>query len=311
MTNDQVNNSNPIQNVVSASDYEIIPISTLFKFIHPFDGNRDELTAFLTDCNHAFRLAAEPQKHLLLSFIQTQIRGKAKTACTNRTFQHWDDLKEFLKTMYQDRKHYAQIINELTGLQQNCKETIQSYSIRIESTLKRAINAVQQNCNIPNDLNGQIAMLNQIALNRIVYYSKPEISNQLRTRDLKNLNEAISYALNEEQVQNMYTYNPFKKSNPSLSKFCKNCKKPGHDTNSCFKKPQINNINIRSEKESQQHSPQKIFNPKFCKYCKYKGHTIEECRKRQFNNSKNLNQVSPVTDETSNQGQSFQVTQKI
>lgn len=308
MTSDQVQNSIPPTS--SSSNDETIPISTLFKFIHPFDGNREELTAFLTDCNHAFKLATQTQKHLLLTFIQTQIRGKAKTACTNRTFQQWDDLKEFLKSMYQDRKHYAQIINELTGLQQSYKETIQSYSIRIESTLKRAINAVQQNCNTPNDLNGQIAMLNQIALNRIVYYSKPEISCQLRTRDLKTLNEAISYALNEEQIQNMYAHNPFKKPVPTSSKFCKNCKRPGHDTNNCFKRSQINNINTKSEKEPQ-NSAQKAFNPKFCKYCKHKGHTIEQCWKRQSNNSKNVNRVSPVADETSNQEQQFQVTQTI
>ncbi|KAK9702259.1 hypothetical protein QE152_g30060 [Popillia japonica] len=218
--------------------------------------------------------------------------------------------------MHEDKKHYAQIINELTSLQQHSRETIQQYSIRIESTLKRSVNAVQQNCIVSTDLNGQISILNQIALNRLVYYCIPDISCQLRIRDPKNLDEAISYALNEEQIQNMYSKNPFKRTNNT--KFCKYCRKPGHDVKDCFKKPEsssvnhINNKTYRSNNSDPSGSTT-LRKESFCKYCKNKGYTIDECRQRQYfakknEHSRNVNQISEVTDEIKTEEQSFQVT---
>ncbi|KAK5638997.1 hypothetical protein RI129_013292 [Pyrocoelia pectoralis] len=216
-THDEIKNDN--------SESEIIPISILFKFIHPFS-------------------------------------GKAKIACTNRKFSSWLNLKDFLKTMYQDKKHYAQIINDLTSIQQFPRETVQQFTIRIESTLKRAISAVQQNTENQTDLSGQIIMLNQIALNRLVYYCIPEISTHLRNRDLKTLNEAISFALNEEQILNMYQSNPFQN---------KQCR----DLNNS--NPTFSNRNKFVNFTENNHTKQEF---KLCRYCKKKGHLIEECRKR-------------------------------
>lgn len=72
-----------------------LPITFLIKFISKFDSDREELTSFLADCKRAFDLAPEKQTAVLLEYVIAQISGKAKSACVNRTFQEWKDLKSY------------------------------------------------------------------------------------------------------------------------------------------------------------------------------------------------------------------------
>lgn len=273
-----------------------ISIESLFKFISVFDGNREDLSSFLSDCNRGFRIASPHQSEILLDYVHTRIKGKAKTAISNRIFDTWEDLKDFLKTMYQDKKHYAQILNELTSLQQLPREGIQQFSFRIESILKRSINAVQSNNGNPDDLSGQISMINQIALNRLVYYSIPEISNQLRGRELKNLNDAISVALNEERVQSMYQLNPYGKNSgihPNRSNNFRNNNGAGHFKKNDFGKQNRESVNAVSSVTGN------TINDRFCVYCKKKGHIVSQCWSKAKANeqtatySKNLNTALP------------------
>lgn len=262
---------------------ETLPITFLIKFIKPFDGNRDELSSFIADCNKAFALANNSQKFVLLDYIQTQISGKAKAACVNRQFKTWDELKSFLKTMYQDRKHYAQLLCELTNLKQNSNENVSQFVCRVEACLKRTINSTQQQNSDSTSLKGKLEMLDEIALNRFIYFSLPHISNVLRIRELKTLNEAISVAVAEEQVQNMYFTNKFN------TKYCKNCKTSTHNTIDCRNKQK--NVHI-VQNEHEKTNPKAYLN-KVCKYCKLKGHLIDECRKRQYANKfKNASQTN-------------------
>lgn len=121
-----------------------LPMTFLIKFISKFDGNREELNAFLADCTRAFSLASDKQRHILLEYVITQISGKAKAACVNRSFPEWKDLKSYLKTMYADTKHKAQLLCELTTLKQSQDENLSSFTCKMEACLKRTINSMTQ-----------------------------------------------------------------------------------------------------------------------------------------------------------------------
>lgn len=122
-----------------------LSLSELFKFISPFDGNRDELASFLANCDAAFEIAHDSQLGILLRFVITQIQGKAKAAICNRDFKDWRELSDFLKLLYHDRKHYAQLLCELTNIQQKQNENIHQFIERVETLLKRVTTAIKQN----------------------------------------------------------------------------------------------------------------------------------------------------------------------
>ena len=235
-----------------------------------FDGNRFELGQFLANCNNANQLASDDQKNPLLFYILSRICGKAKEPLSNQSFDNWDELKSSLKILYQDKKHYVQLMEELNNCKQNSKETINEFFQRLETIVSRLIASTQQTCNIPAEIPGKLKMLNEIALNRFVYHSKPEISQMLRWKDFDSLNSVYSAAVSEERAIAMTR---------NLNQYCKNCKTNTHDTRNCFKTKQYTNTTHVLYTNNQ----------KICRYCKNKGHTIEECRKRQFNNSKTFN----------------------
>ncbi|KAG4077865.1 hypothetical protein HA402_013799 [Bradysia odoriphaga] len=271
-----------------------LPITFLIKFISKFDGNREELTSFLADCNRAFDLSSTKQKQVLLEYVITQISGKAKSACVNRTFSEWKDLKSYLRTMYADTKHKAQLLCELTTLKQTADETLSNFTYRMEACLKRTINSLNQDVSKtdplidPQILDGKLQMLQEIALNRFTYFTTPTISSALRLRDIKSLNEAITIAKSEEQIQKMVTN--VKNPKPDKSnKTCNYCKKPGHMIGDCRKR-QYNN-----SKKPIQSFDSKPVDPKSkssnsletCNYCKKKGHVLKDCYKKKYNDSKN------------------------
>lgn len=82
----------------------ILPITFLLRFIKPYNGSLEDLNSFISDCNKAFSLASSSQKLVLLDYVQTQISGKAKAACSNRHFKSWDQLRTFLSTVFDENR---------------------------------------------------------------------------------------------------------------------------------------------------------------------------------------------------------------
>lgn len=125
--------------------------------ISSFDGKR-KLSPFLSDCNSAFELASNNQTPVLLKFTLTQIKGYAKIACNNREFKTWADLKDYLKSLYHDKKHYSQIFNEMMKLEQYAHETVSQFVTRVESVQKQCEIAIQEK-DKSDDIGGMTKLL--------------------------------------------------------------------------------------------------------------------------------------------------------
>ncbi|KAF2899218.1 hypothetical protein ILUMI_06957, partial [Ignelater luminosus] len=257
--------------------------------ISPFDGNRDELASFLANCDAAFEIAHDTQLIILLRFVVTQIQGKAKAAICNRDFKDWRELLDFLKLLYQDRKHYAQLPCELTNIQQKQNENIHQFIERVETLLKRVTTAIKQNTKnqqvtVDRDnhlLQGKLDLMQDIALQRFIHFTHPKISDRLRSCKLDSLNEAMTIAISEEISLKMI--NPSKQNQQH---------RPSHHS----PKPNYFNANNQPKFDSpqekfQQNSNWRVnevvqsSNTKSCAYCKNLGHTIQECRKRKYKES--------------------------
>ncbi|KAF9809464.1 hypothetical protein SFRURICE_020761 [Spodoptera frugiperda] len=255
----ETNESTTSRKSAKISMSEQFPIKVLCDFISPYKGERDTLTAFLTNCQNALDLASPSQTVLLTKYILSRLEGKAQIACSNKIFEDFNQLKCFLKQNFGERKHYNHLLLDLQSCKQLPNETVAQFSLRIESCL--------------TDLQSEI-------------YNSESLKREI-CRNPKSLNDAINVALEEEKIQNLLY-------KTSIKPKCRICGKPGHSDSECREKQKRTGPpHVPSDPQ-----PSTLFNNSgsqlFCKYCKNKGHDITQCRKRKYNNERR-NTFNPHT----------------
>lgn len=256
---------------------ENFPIQILTKFINTYKGERETLTAFLTNCQNAIDLAAESQKGLLLKLIISKLEGKAQIACSNRIFDKFDDLKSFLKLNFGETKHYNHLLLDLQSCKQQANESVAQYALRIETCLTDLQSEIHNSDCLKKELPGRIAMTEDLALFTFSLGLKPSLSTIVRCRNPKTLNFAVSAAIEEEKIQNL----SIRSIKPNI---CKYCNKSGHSEAECFRKTKHPLPSNKETTSIRNNSP-----PITCRYCKNVGHDISQCRKRRYNNMRYQN----------------------
>ncbi|XP_072944610.1 uncharacterized protein [Epargyreus clarus] len=255
-------------------------LNFLTKFIRPYNGDRDTLPAFLTNCENAMSLASADQQVILCKYIISQLEGKAQIACSLKTFSTWQDLKHFLKTNFGEKKHSSHLLIDLQNCRQSPSESVSQFSLRLETCLTRIQADIHYSCSDRSQLAGRIAAMEDLALNTFLLGLNPNISTIVRCKNPSSLNEAINSAVEEEKIYKLtrITQRP--------SKHCSLCNKQGHLSSDCYrnhhKSYHMPNPAIPNS------FPNNINSNKFCNYCKNKGHMITECRKREFNNRRRV-----------------------
>lgn len=260
---------------------EIFPIKVLCDFIKTYKGERDTLTAFLTNCQNALDLASKSQKDLLLKFIISKLEGKAQIACANRLYDSFDELKEFLKQNFGERKHYNHLLLDLQSCRQQTGETVAQFALKIEGCVAALLSEIHASDSFKKDLSGRVAMTEDLALHTFVIGLHPQLGTVVRSREVKTLNTAINIAMSEEKINNFLLKPEPKQSRPS----CKRCGKPGHSENECFSRSN-NRALVPYQPRTAQDRPQQTGQPVVCRYCKNVGHDISQCIKRRVNNSR-------------------------
>nr|XP_053616810.1 uncharacterized protein LOC128678924 [Plodia interpunctella] len=247
-----------------------IELSTLLKFIKPFDGCREKLNSFLVNCNNAYEIASDTQKDILFKYILCQLQGKAETACSIKEFTNWHQLKEFLKTQFSERKHYAHLLTELQECKQQVTETVSQYALRIETCLSHLLTEISiSHGHKSREMIGRSAAMEELALHHFQMGLTPRISNFVRSKSVKTLNEAINIAISEERIQQSLSKHSAPSSNQQSRQFIRRNQNPSSFKNNPITPRPNNNNSIL-----------------VCRYCKNPGHTIEQCRKREFNNNR-------------------------
>lgn len=263
---------------------EKITLNFLTKFIKCFNGNRESLAAFLTNCDNAIALATTSQQDVLCKFILSQLEGKAQLACSLKTFANWAELKSFLKSTFGEKKHTSHLLIDLQNCKQGVNESVTQYALRIESCLTRIQADIHHSCTDYIILPGKIAAMEELALNTFLLGLNSNLSTIVRCRNPTNLNDAITHGVEEEKL---YKLNGIA-SKPH--KTCSVCNKSGHSSSDCYKRKSENfRRTYHVPQPSTSSNLQRGQLSTVCAYCKNVGHHINECRKRQFNNQRNAN----------------------
>lgn len=265
-----------------------LELNTLFKFIKSYDGNRETLNSFLVNCDNAFELASDSQKPILFRYVLAQLTGKAEIACSIKEFTNWEQLKEFLKTQFSERKHYSHLLMELQESRQGPQENVGQYALRMETYLSQLLTEISLSTSKNKELPGRTAAMEDLSLHHFLMGLQPRISNIVRCKSPKSLNEAINFAISEERIQQTLYRRPQidqkinnngnkgNRFNPGPSRPNPNfTQSPRPSFNSNFQKNTVNNNNA------------------FCRYCKIAGHDISQCRKREYNNRARFQQNQP------------------
>lgn len=265
-----------------------IALAVLLKFIKPFDGSRDKLNAFINNCDNAISLTSSIQEDIVFKYILSQLTDKAESACSIKDFDSWSSLKEFLKNHFGERKHYAHLLTNLQECRQQNNESVNQFSLRIETCLSKLLTEVTISNSKKSELQGRLASMEDLALHAFTLGLHPRLSNIVRCRDPRNLNDAINHAISEEKIQQFSYRNNFNgvKAKTVDSSAVKNPNRlPSRPTYS-------NNIN----------QPSSSRGPIICKYCKKVGHVLENCKLRDYNNkrfSSGSQPFNPLTTSTS------------
>ncbi|KAK9885115.1 hypothetical protein WA026_009339 [Henosepilachna vigintioctopunctata] len=214
---------------------QFFPISVLFKFIKSFDVNELELSDVTS----------------------------------------WYQLKTLLKQFYGQTKHLVQTHEELETIRQAPHENITDFFKRLEKIKNECIQSEILNCTHPDELPGLKKSIQRTALRRFIIHSKPEISQMLRARNIGDLNEAYSIALQEEKIIN-YTKsksnNFYRNSYPNPNSKSSNSNNYSrNNSNQYYKNPNSNKYyqtpkSSNSNNYSRNNSNQYYKNPNSNKY---------------------------------------------
>lgn len=253
---------------ITSPPVTVIETNILIKFISQYDGCRETLNSFLNNCQSAYDLGTASQRPIIFKYILSQLRGKAEIACAIKEFNSWDQVKEFLRTQFGERKHSSHLITELQELNQNLSETVTEFSLKIETVLSQLLTDITLTCVKKSETLGRIAAMEDLALHQFITGLIPRLSNQVRNRSYKNLNEAINAAISEERLQQSMV----KRRQAQIPQL-KHIKKPFNKVETTYNKPNV-------------YRPLHNTNSSFCRYCKSNGHTLEQCSKREYNNKR-------------------------
>lgn len=266
---------------------EKVELNVLLKFIKPFDGSRDKLNPFISNCQSAYNIANKTQKPILFRYILSQLIDRAETICSIKEFESFEQLVEFLKQQFGERKHYAHLLSELQDCKQGQNETVNQFALKIETCLAKLLTEIQ--VSIPtkkkSEIAGRVAAMEDLALHTFIIGLHPRLSQIVRCRDPDSLNAAVNFAVAEEKIlSNAFMKKPTYFPNTDKSKFVPKREQPQ------YYRPQMPNQYRVSDTSKKVHTSDLV-----CRYCKNVGHTLENCRKRQYNNNRFANNFQPST----------------
>lgn len=175
--------------------------------IPEFDGNPANLTSFISVCDdllNTFWNAVNVDhinNKLLIHGITGKITGRARTILfCNSNAQSWDnDIKPILKQHFGDNRDLPSLNNNLTNVRHRPKETGLQFLDRIQEILLHICNYIDLNVTA-NLREAQKTLFRDIALRVFLTYLNEPLGSRIRARNPKNLSEASSIMLQEENI---------------------------------------------------------------------------------------------------------------
>lgn len=227
------------------------------KIIPVFDGESKNFTNFINLVELVYDSLNDAGKVMLINFVmKTKLTDPVRTKLSiYPNPNNFANLKENFSKIIRSSRTALSIQNELSRVKQN-NSTLLEFSSKIE-TLIAELNSIQirQSGEEHRDI---IAKINdEIGLNAF----KSGLNDKLRSTVLAGrptaLNDAINLAFDsdipqESEAKVFYSKSTNKKkfNENKFSKFCRYCKKKGHELHECYKKKNSDSKKVNHTKAS-------------------------------------------------------------
>lgn len=173
---------------------------TLIKSIRNFDGNKTQLSEFISSCETAMRLIEPLEKPVLLELIKLKLVDRAYHATKFRTFEEFKDLKELLIVLFGEKQSRARLETSFYSCKQGNNETVMQFTDRIEEFMYKLIDCVTSVVEEEYRRSHEDQIRIQ-ARNIFINGLRDPLGLILRARDPESLEDAIGLAVAEEREQ--------------------------------------------------------------------------------------------------------------
>jgi len=136
--------ANPDSNTANMTDY--ILVGEALKLIAPFKGDKRDILAFIANVDTVFEVIDPRNACTLFKFVLTRISGEPRTAISHRNLENWEELNEFLKNTYTEKKTLDGHAYQLFSTKQSKAEGISEWIERIQNLGSKFREAALQDC---------------------------------------------------------------------------------------------------------------------------------------------------------------------
>ena len=196
----------------------------------------------------AFEVIDPRNEGTLFKFVLTRISGEPRTAIAHRNLENWEELREFLKNTYTEKRTLDYHANQLFNTKQNKMESISEWIQRVQKLGSKFREAALQDCE-QDERAGILTLadkLRNICFVQGLYSDR--IQTIVRSRNHSSFDEIAETALEEESA--IFSKNErYKHSNSTVDgPKCSNCNKLGHVASWCYlkdrKDTRVNQLSI-------------------------------------------------------------------
>ena len=254
---------------------EFISVGEALKLVTPFKGEKRDILAFIANVDTAFEVIDPRNEGTLFKFVLTRISGEPRTAIAHRNLETWEELKEFLKNTYTEKRTLDYHANQLFSTKQTKGENVSEWIQRVQKLGSKFREAALQDCE-QEERAGILTLadkLRNICFIQGLYSDR--IQTIVRSRNHASFDEIAETALEEESAiskNERYKVNNANTEGPK----CSNCNKLGHVASRCYlrdrKDTRVNQFSARNENRE---ATRDIT----CYNCQGKGHVAKQCRK--------------------------------
>jgi hypothetical protein len=203
-------------------------VTDALKLVTPFNGDKREVLAFIANVDTAFEVTDPRSADTLYKFMLTRISGEPRTAIAHRNLGKWEELEEFLKNTYNEKRTLDYHANQLFSAKQSKSGNVSEWIQKIQKLGSKFRKAALHGCEA-DERAGILTLadkLRNICFVQGLYSDR--IQTIVRSRNHENFDEIAETALEEESaIISKFERYRNTSSQPSSIK-CSNCSEEGH-----------------------------------------------------------------------------------
>jgi len=264
----------PDSNAVNMTEFTAV--GEALKLVAPFKGDKRDIVAFIANVDTAFEVIDPRNASTLYKFVLTRISGEPRAAISHRNLENWEELREFLRNTYTEKRTLDFHANQLFSTKQSKTESVSEWIQRVQKLGSKFREAALQDCE-QEERAGILTLadkLRNICFVQGLYSDR--IQTIVRSRNYLSFDDIAEASLEEESA--IFSKNERYRGSTTHSDSlrCGNCNKAGHIASRCYLKDKRDpTINQFSARDSNREGNGEII----CYNCQGKGHMARNCRK--------------------------------